>query len=566
MKKYRVIPFLALASMSLTSCGFFNFFNNTTLENKKVTVYETYDWEEGDINLEDSKIKDIDIKYLKDQELIPYITLEDYFSLFPYMEGVDYKVVDAFYVEAVQIGKFEGDEIKEAYYVLQFDNSSYSYSVAGYFASQLENAEPSEEMIKGLEYNSKLVKGSNISNFSYSDYGITNYRNNSKYYYPISFLNMIVCEASGLELFYDSENLFLYSDSSELKMTYQINGEAHSPVSVYTRYVTNKYLNKKPAYLIRNNRELFIYMMDKYYGLRKNRNISSFRSYYREVGLYDKFSSEDGNTRLQAIADAVNLLNDDHTGFVDASLEESWNESYQNRRGAISVARNAELKDLKEKRKAVFGEDKVRISNDNKTAMVIFDGFGISLLNEFKNTLESLSNTDVENVIIDISTNGGGYLVILYKLLCLISKTNIVKAYDWDDSSNAITEFSLRYDSNDDEQYDESDCYGDDFNFYILSSKCSFSCGNAFPCYSKIFKSAKIIGENSGGGECSVAAHHLNELEYIQHSSNSHIGYYHESLDRFSGFEAGAVVDYSLEYDEFYNIELLNTKIMEGEM
>ena len=83
MKKYRVIPFLALASMSLTSCGFFNFFNNTTLEKKNVTVYETYDWEEGDINLEDSKIKDIDIKYLKDQELIPYITLQDYFSLFP---------------------------------------------------------------------------------------------------------------------------------------------------------------------------------------------------------------------------------------------------------------------------------------------------------------------------------------------------------------------------------------------------------------------------------------------------------------------------------------------------
>ena len=117
-------------------------------------------------------------------------------------------------------------------------------------------------------------------------------------------------------------------------------------------------------------------------------------------------------------------------------------------------------------------------------------------------------------------------------------------------------------DINGDGYYDQEDCFGDDFNIYILTSDCSFSCGNAFPCAAQLDGSAKIIGQKSGGGECVVGIHYLPNSQYVYHSSNTHIGVASVDESEFIGFESGATPDFEVEIGEdFYSVEYLNSLI-----
>ena len=56
----------------------------------------------------------------------------------------------------------------------------------------------------------------------------------------------------------------------------------------------------------------------------------------------------------------------------------------------------------------------------------------------------------------------------------------------------------------------------------------------------------KIIGENSGGGECAVAIHYLPNSQYVYHSSNLHLGIFDQTKKEFHGFENGADPDIPL--------------------
>ena len=222
-------------------------------------------------------------------------------------------------------------------------------------------------------------------------------------------------------------------------------------------------------------------------------------------------------------------------------------------------------------------------SQDGKTAMFSFDSFVFGTTEQVFNedesikqdaryydtfinliaVLQSIKNKGgVENVILDISINGGGVIGVMMKLLALISKDNNGGISFYDDTTTQVGIYGAQIDINADEKYDQDDCFGNDFNFYILTSDCSFSCGNAFPCLAQINKTAKIIGQKSGGGECAVAIHYLPNSQYVYHSSNLHLGYFDEGTNTFTGFEKGATPDIEIQIgNSFYNIEYLNTAI-----
>ena len=180
----------------------------------------------------------------------------------------------------------------------------------------------------------------------------------------------------------------------------------------------------------------------------------------------------------------------------------------------------------------------------------------VEILKEIK------SKGTVQNVIFDISLNGGGVVGVMLKLLSLISKNNSANFSFYDDSCSLLTTYKSKCDSNYDKEFDESDSFGNQFNFYILTSDYSFSCGNAFPCIAQIEGSAKIIGQKSGGGECAVTIHYLPNSEYVYHSSNLHLGYYYKDTKTFYGFEPGATPDIEIAMNQnFYSIENLNRAI-----
>jgi len=231
---------------------------------------------------------------------------------------------------------------------------------------------------------------------------------------------------------------------------------------------------------------------------------------------------------------------------------------------------------------AVAGKD-VIYSQDGKTALFSFDSFVFGTSEQVFDSDDSIKETakdydtyfklvdvlnniknrgGVENVVLDVSINGGGVVGVMLKLLALISKNNSGLVSLYDDKSAELAVYNASVDSNNDKSYDSSDCFGNDFDFYILTSFYSYSCANAFPCSAQINGSAKIIGQTSGGGECAVAIHYLPNSQYVYHSSNLHLGHYNESLDKFTGFEAGATPDIDMPIDQnFYSVESLNTAI-----
>lgn len=228
-------------------------------------------------------------------------------------------------------------------------------------------------------------------------------------------------------------------------------------------------------------------------------------------------------------------------------------------------------------------EDGVRYSDSGKTALIIFNSFSFGKDAEVFNTDNSLkadahlydtylkivrdlkaikSKNTVENVILDISLNGGGTLGVMMKLLALISKDNNAITHFYDDSAKYLYMYDIAIDSNFDNNYEVNDAFGNDFNFYIATSAASFSAANAYAFYADISDSATIIGRKSGGGECAVSIHYLPNSQYIYHSSNLHIGFYDETEGNFWGDEAGVVPEiYFDDYNTYGDPNAIETLI-----
>ena len=69
------------------------------------------------------------------------------------------------------------------------------------------------------------------------------------------------------------------------------------------------------------------------------------------------------------------------------------------------------------------------------------------------------------------------------------------------------------------------------------------------------------MGVRSGGGECTVSSHVLPNFQKVIHSSTNHIGYYDEKESAFYGDEQGAQTDIPVDYDDYYNVNLLESAI-----
>ena len=564
MKKKSVLIPLIISLTTLSSCGFSELFFETKLDAKRVNHYELFSIDSSKTySLDELKSNVATLKFLPGQEYLPLISLEDYAKLIPLAEGYGYKVQCSLTADQLQIGEVDSHgAVKTPYFVGQIDISNHLVYEAGSASTLLRFYEENVEITKGLSYDAKGVKGEFIEEYSYSGFGISTYLNGGIQYYPLYFLDMAFSSSVGVNVFYDFDSLYVYDDdSSLLNFKYDNNGTTCGITTNMQEIVTNKLGGKMPKYLQEHTRELYMFMMENMYGLKKTRKISSMRQYYKDLGLYDNFTNDDSLVRGKALSNALNKLDDDHSGVVSNVLSSVWNEQVDSTRGETSIARKNELVSLTNSRKTIYDNSgltlsDIRYSSDEKLANIVFNSFAVNDLNQLVANLEAIKTKgNVEKVVIDISTNGGGIVGLLFKVMCLISSNNSFEGYMWDTASDSISKYYGSYDSNDDGKCDLDDCYGDDFEIYLLTSSNSFSCGNALPCYAKQFNTAKIIGKNSGGGECVVAKHMLPNLYGMYHSSTTHLGYYSKYSEEFYGFEQGAKPEIDIEFQDFYSLE-----------
>ena len=174
----------------------------------------------------------------------------------------------------------------------------------------------------------------------------------------------------------------------------------------------------------------------------------------------------------------------------------------------------------------------------------------------------NVAHTDapIKDVIIDISNNGGGAVVALSELLAFISDDGVSKMSWYNTAIDEYINSEIRVDTNFDGTFDDNDGYGDVYNFYIVDSGFSFSCGNALPTFASKNSSVPLIGNKTGGGSCWVCGSLTTPYGDIYNMSST-MNFGTLSGNYFYDIDDGTSADIQLLQDYYYNYEYISNII-----
>ncbi|MCR5348096.1 MAG: hypothetical protein K6E59_00580 [Bacilli bacterium] len=337
--------------------------------------------------------------------------------------------------------------------------------------------------------------------------------------------------------------------------------------------------------------DLLRFQFDHYYGLKDVAGYQDFDAYASSKGLKDGLHSLDNDTYNKALATLLMThIDDGHTQYSLPSIfsgktksdgQKLAGETLGNRFKTLGQKR-AEYMALREKTMgAPEGTNLQGYFTKGNTAVIRFDGFdapGTIVANvkpEDMETLDPLSyiangdipaafdasfyrigkNKDIKNVVIDLTCNGGGSVMVIPYIAAHFSKDPTI--YSEDIAMGVKKEFHYAVDLNHDQIYGgEGDSYEGKYTFYVLTSDFSFSCASFLPAVAKS-AGVKIIGKKSGGGACSVGAFSDGCGSVYNISSPQRTLY--KVGDSFAHIDAGVPLDHELDSASWYNLDALNT-------
>ena len=581
--KNKILPLLAITLISLTSC---NLFNNVSSHEKEVGVYNLDKLNNGD-SIDTAFDTNLNVRFKDNEPYIPYLSLKDYATLFEsrFMDGFENKYTKR---GSSVIWSIEANNV--TYFSTQINFLTKDVTITGsiYIALKDDETKDYKALSYGMssKYDASYLIGGGITTYNFANEKIKYFSYNNNYYISLGFLDMTYSYDSGVYFYYNYERIVSTTEADNFdEKEYKVNSRTLTVNKEMADIVNGQ---EMPSYLRSYNAYLFFYFLENFYGLREKKGLSNAATYCKKLGVYNGLFSSDDYRRVQSIADVLSSFDDNHTALVSGIS--AWREEEFTRWSYGDGCKSRSLLNaaLKEKRANAYsaltpGED-ILYSSDGKTAMYVFDNFKFGTSSEvFEADGTTIKSTaykydtycslirffnilvdkgGVENVVLDISTNGGGTLGVMMKVLSLVSKNGTTSISYLETDMQELVIAETVNDANGDNLNTPEDYFGDDFNIYIMTSDCSFSAANAFACFAKQQEICPIIGQKSGGGECAVAIHYLPNGEYLYHSSNLHIGYYDNYSDEFIGFEGGAKPHFVIENtDDMYDIEYLNEEL-----
>lgn len=548
-----------------------------------------------------------------------YLTLDNYFDILKTnaKTGYNFNISNENYIFTIDVSDSQNKRI--SYTTIDIENRVIDYQ--GYMGDAFNTAPDTDYSTYSIymdvrydeshiiPYDQRVKKDS----FKYIDYDI--YKKDDKVYFPLSLLTARFVKETDVNYLFDDKLMYFYDEDNQIKTMFF----ADEPIGGMVEDNLYDWVGKTfkgssgdvlmPVEMARAIRNAFYYAMDNYYGIRTTRKIESYAKLYENYKWSEKFISPKGEDRGEAYGNAINMLDDQHTALGLTGLGLSvWGE-----RDGFSKAtpsklkqeRNALQASLTAQRLKAFGLDEKanlrtfeKYSADGKTAYVYLNEFAhvadaakkedgkivsrkteeeLAVNESYYHLLHRIKQIEakggVENIVVDMSTNGGGTLGVLCKIASLFAKTNGFETYTMNDKTGDIDTTKTYIDTNYDGKYDETDVYGNKFNFFLLTSPCSFSCGNALPFFCGIAGTAKVIGQKSGGGECSTTTSQFGWLKGFTHSSNTHITTF--KTEKVGGqevktqlfAEGGAEPSgfYEFGYEHFYDFQYIADLIKENQ-
>lgn len=324
------------------------------------------------------------------------------------------------------------------------------------------------------------------------------------------------------------------------------------------------------------------FTMYELYGKTRNTEVRDFDNFIKDKDYKDDLLSLDIKKYDLAMSKFIlQGIDDGHTSIETTSLyglptfanSNYYFSTFMGERYDKTTSISSELRG---KRKDAGLEEGLDIVN--QTAFISFDKFNfernkdkVVVLKKYQdykdtnpkdyvesNTMEFFAscfneiekNGNVKNVVIDLTCNTGGKTATLAYLISYLTNDPTITVSR--ELSGDVIEFHYVTDLDQDGVYGSSkDTFQEKYNFYILISGGSFSCGNHFPTICKDCGIATIIGETSAGGSC-VVSQLSNSSGYVYHSSSEYVsltkegsGYSHND----NGVTPDIGVDSSLWYD-----------------
>ena len=263
--------------------------------------------------------------------------------------------------------------------------------------------------------------------------------------------------------------------------------------------------------------------LDYTYGLKEEHGVQSFAHYLNQAGLTQKLFDPDAAAADGAIGELTEYwLDDGHSGFDGSSYLVGYTGSTWDT--GFSMSQSGDLYETVVQIRSNYPDAVLPYYEVGDTAYITFDVFeidpSIKSMSDYyaldeqgalpHDTIGLLitahreitrENSPIENVVMDLSMNGGGESPAAVFALCWFLGDAQVSVVD--PLSGAESTVSYRADLNLDHRFDEYDSLSG-LNLFCLISPSAFSCGNLLPWAFKEDGRVTLLGKTSGGGSCVV--------------------------------------------------------------
>ena len=373
----------------------------------------------------------------------------------------------------------------------------------------------------------------------------------------------------------------------------ETNGKVNNELDLFKIYKKDTYYGTKTRTKEKAlfNLNLLAFKFETSYGLKSDKFKDGFYKFVDDNNLREKLLETDSLKYDEALMDlTMGAIDDCHTKYLKRSLYSGYidentidvglehkgirRKTIQDNIDKYGKIRNDYLVSLDSKyedkslQQGLFIEDKtavIRFDNflldipfvvNKKTAMTdISKAFSSNTCVGFDLSFDEINkDSNIENVVIDLTNNTGGALTSVAYVLAFM--TNDPLLFRYSSISNTGMEYHYEVDINHDGVVDSNDTYMGKYNFYILTSEVSFSCGNLLPTIAK-YKGIKIIGKKSSGGACSVYEY-SDACGSCFNSSNEYMYGTFDKDNVFTNNDSGVAVDYDLDSDSWYDLSKLN--------
>ena len=571
---------LAIAIGLCSGCNLFKYFD------KKVNVYREKDVVD----------KQISLRYYFKQMHVPYIEVNEYYKEFFNIE-LNFSKSNKEYKYALSDNEY-----------ISFNVESNELSILGLssFAGLLEHTSENEKFFLHLDETNKGEE--HLKTIDLDKYSINFYEENDQIYAPLSLLSKF---SGGLSLYnvaYNGKDVYVLDYDSILfseERTTDYYGDKYSKKfsNIFFRNKDMaKYSYNELCFVFDNFRgetEKLIFGEEKFKELGLDGYLSTYYPELKEcllatgrrkygAGILSLFFGLDDGGHTGLLSYYPFLLVSLFTKVTGSeSLSELYHKvvdrdnDYEKVYSSCNFYRNTSL--------GTPGDYYYYLEQDSETAYIGFNSFDVDY-NGWDNYYNAQGSVPVEtdtfafvrdklykaksggakNIILDLSTNGGGDTNALSGLVGLFNKAKSNLTFK-DTFNNYLITDNFSVDINLDGIFDEQDaleCQQFDFNIGVLTSRCSFSCGNLFP-YMMSNLGYMLVGEQSGGGSCAISIE--TTAEGIGYARSSHLTLVDSNGDNI---DKGIPVDYQIElkdseyvdyYDasEFYNCSLMRQYLEE---